>query len=162
MVGRAVGWSGVYGLWAEPGGDGGSAEEAGLCGRGAGEPAEDGGEAAGERRVAAAPGTSQQVNSGGWLIHYDSYFKNRKHDRISLSLSRLVADALPPMLECFESVIRLSASRRAALEDRLRLYVFEREATELQTWLTSKKTSAESEDCGQDLEDVEVSLVRTR
>ncbi|XP_035467370.2 spectrin beta chain, non-erythrocytic 5 isoform X2 [Scophthalmus maximus] len=70
--------------------------------------------------------------------------------------SRLVADALPPMLECFESVIRLSASRRAALEDRLRLYVFEREATELQTWLTSKKTSAESEDCGQDLEDVEV------
>lgn len=34
--------------------------------------------------------------------------------------------------------------------------MFEREAKELQTWLTSKKTVAESKDCGQDLEDVEV------
>lgn len=52
--------------------------------------------------------------------------------------------------------MRLSLDRRRTLEDRLHLYVFEREAKELQTWLTSKKTAAESEDCGQDLEDVEV------
>ncbi|XP_040917192.1 spectrin beta chain, non-erythrocytic 2 [Toxotes jaculatrix] len=70
--------------------------------------------------------------------------------------SHLVSDALPAVLECFETLLRLSASRRAALEDQLRLYVFEREAKELQTWLTSKKTVAESEDSGQDLEDVEV------
>lgn len=68
MVGGAAGRFGVSGLWEERGGDGGSAEEAGLCGRGAGEPEEDGGEAAGERSLAAAPGTSQQVNGRrAWL-----------------------------------------------------------------------------------------------
>ncbi|XP_067336707.1 spectrin beta chain, non-erythrocytic 5 isoform X2 [Channa argus] len=70
--------------------------------------------------------------------------------------SRLVSKSLPAVVEHFETLVRLSASRRAALEDQLRLYVFEREANELQTWLTSKKSVAESEDCGQDLEDAEV------
>uniref|UniRef100_A0A4W6DIZ9 Spectrin beta, non-erythrocytic 5 n=1 Tax=Lates calcarifer TaxID=8187 RepID=A0A4W6DIZ9_LATCA len=69
--------------------------------------------------------------------------------------SHLVSDSLPAVLERFETLLRLSSSRRAALEDQLRLYVFEREAKELQTWLNSKKSVAESEDCGQDLEDVE-------
>ncbi|CAK6979040.1 spectrin beta chain%2C non-erythrocytic 5 [Scomber scombrus] len=70
--------------------------------------------------------------------------------------SHLVSQSLPDVLDHFENLLRLSASRRAALEDQLRLYVFEREAKELQTWLTSKKTVADSEDSGQDLEDVEV------
>ncbi|XP_078145742.1 spectrin beta chain, non-erythrocytic 5 [Centroberyx gerrardi] len=70
--------------------------------------------------------------------------------------SHLVSQSLPDVLERYETLLRLSASRRAALDDQLSLYVFEREAKELQTWLTSKKTVAESEDCGQDLEDVEV------
>ncbi|KAG7215088.1 hypothetical protein INR49_011666 [Caranx melampygus] len=70
--------------------------------------------------------------------------------------SHLVSDSLHVVLQRFEALLKLSATRRAALEDQLRLYVFEREAKELQTWLTSKKTVAESEDCGQDLEDVEV------
>lgn len=70
--------------------------------------------------------------------------------------SQRVSQSLSSVLEHFESVRRLSNSRRATLEDQLRLYVFEREAKELQTWLTSKKAVAESEDCGQDLEDVEV------
>ncbi|XP_044022541.1 spectrin beta chain, non-erythrocytic 5 isoform X2 [Siniperca chuatsi] len=70
--------------------------------------------------------------------------------------SHLVSESLPAVLEHFEALLRLSSTRRAALEDQLRLYVFEREAKELQTWLTSKKTVAESKDCGQDLEDVEV------
>lgn len=55
--------------------------------------------------------------------------------------------------------MRLSLDRRVTLEDQLRLYVFEREAKELLTWLTSKKTAVESKDCGQDLEDVEVTCV---
>ncbi|KAF7648029.1 hypothetical protein LDENG_00163000 [Lucifuga dentata] len=63
---------------------------------------------------------------------------------------------LVDVLERYETLLRLAASRRGALEDQLRLYVFERETKELQAWLTSKKTVAESEDCGQDLEDVEV------
>ncbi|XP_076605262.1 spectrin beta chain, non-erythrocytic 5 [Chaetodon auriga] len=70
--------------------------------------------------------------------------------------SRLVTESLPDVLERFEMLLRLSSARRAALEDQLRLYVFDREAEELQTWLTSKKAAAESKDCGQDLEDVEV------
>uniref|UniRef100_UPI0037E8FE98 spectrin beta chain, non-erythrocytic 5 n=1 Tax=Semicossyphus pulcher TaxID=241346 RepID=UPI0037E8FE98 len=70
--------------------------------------------------------------------------------------SHLVAESLPNILEHFETLLRLSPTRRAALEDQLRLYVFEREAKELQTWLTSKQTVAESKDIGQDLEDVEV------
>ncbi|XP_068456287.1 spectrin beta chain, non-erythrocytic 5 [Clinocottus analis] len=70
--------------------------------------------------------------------------------------SHLVSESLPGVPERFEALLRLSADRRAALDDQRRLYVFEREAKELQTWLTSKKTLAESKDCGQDLEDVEV------
>ncbi|XP_029350237.1 spectrin beta chain, non-erythrocytic 5 [Echeneis naucrates] len=70
--------------------------------------------------------------------------------------SHLVSDSLPAVIQRFEALLKLSAARRAALEDQLRLYVFEREAKELQTWLTSKKMVTESEDCGQDLEDVEV------
>ncbi|KAI4798393.1 hypothetical protein KUCAC02_022079, partial [Chaenocephalus aceratus] len=70
--------------------------------------------------------------------------------------SPLVSEALPGVAERFETLLRLSTSRRSALEDQLRLYVFEREAKELKTWLTSKKTVVESKDCGQDLEDVEV------
>ncbi|XP_067469592.1 spectrin beta chain, non-erythrocytic 5 isoform X2 [Thunnus thynnus] len=70
--------------------------------------------------------------------------------------SHLVSQSLPAVFEHFETLLRLSTLRRAALEDQLRLYVFEREAKELQTWLTSKKSVAESEDSGQDLEDVEV------
>ncbi|KAL6106061.1 sptbn5 [Pungitius sinensis] len=70
--------------------------------------------------------------------------------------SHLVSECLPGVPEGLDNLIRLSTTRRAALEDQLRLFVFEREAKELQTWLTSKKTQAESTDCGQDLEDVEV------
>ncbi|KAM7376448.1 hypothetical protein PAMP_006181 [Pampus punctatissimus] len=70
--------------------------------------------------------------------------------------SHLVSQSFLAVLEHFETLLRLSASRRTTVEDQLRLYVFEREAKELQTWLTSKKSVAESEDSGQDLEDVEV------
>lgn len=77
---------------------------------------------------------------------------------VPLSSSHLVGEALPPVLLHFDTLLKLSVSRRAALEDQLRLYVFEREAEELQAWLTSKKAEAESQDCGQDLEDVEVTL----
>nr|XP_029543639.1 spectrin beta chain, non-erythrocytic 5 [Oncorhynchus nerka] len=70
--------------------------------------------------------------------------------------SHLVSKSLPDVLGEYESLLRVSGSRRAALEDQLNLYVFEREARELQNWLCSRKTLAESEDFGQDLEDVEM------
>jgi len=81
------------------------------------------------------------------------------HLSLCVLLSHLVSESLPGVPERLETLLRLSAARRAALEDRRRLYVFEREAKELQTWLTSKKTLAESKDCGQDLEDVEVTRI---
>ncbi|XP_056867453.1 spectrin beta chain, non-erythrocytic 5 isoform X2 [Takifugu flavidus] len=71
-------------------------------------------------------------------------------------ISYLITEALPLVLQRFQGLVRLSLDRRVTLEDQLHLYVFEREAKDLQTWLTSKKTAAESQDCGQDLEDVEV------
>lgn len=70
-------------------------------------------------------------------------------------VSHLVSKSLPDLLDNYEFLLRCSASLRAALEDQLNLYVFERENRELQNWLFSLKTLAESEDFGQDLEDVE-------
>ncbi|XP_028993920.1 spectrin beta chain, non-erythrocytic 1 isoform X2 [Betta splendens] len=70
--------------------------------------------------------------------------------------SHMVSEALPAVQQHFQKLLQLSAFRRAALEEQLQLYVFEREAKELQTWLTSKMAEAESQDCGHDLEDVEL------
>ncbi|XP_076022140.1 spectrin beta chain, non-erythrocytic 5 [Genypterus blacodes] len=67
-----------------------------------------------------------------------------------------VNQLLTDVLVHYKALLRLSASRRVTLEDQLRLYTFEREAKELHSWLTLKKTVIESEDSGQDLEDVEV------
>ncbi|KAF3845474.1 hypothetical protein F7725_008637 [Dissostichus mawsoni] len=66
--------------------------------------------------------------------------QRRTVEKLQESGAPLVSEALPGVAERFETLLRLSTSRRSALEDQLRLYVFEREAKELQTWLTSKKT----------------------
>ena len=71
-------------------------------------------------------------------------------------LSHLVSQSLPELLEHYETLLQLSSSRRAALAEQISLYTFQREAKELQAWLTSRKSLADSEDYGQDLEDVEV------
>ncbi|XP_061843662.1 spectrin beta chain, non-erythrocytic 5 [Nerophis lumbriciformis] len=70
--------------------------------------------------------------------------------------SHMVSQSLPAVSELFQAFGRLCRSRRGALEDQLRLFVFDREAKELRTWLNSKKMLVDSVDCGQDLEDVEV------
>ena len=70
--------------------------------------------------------------------------------------SPLVSESLSQVQEHYEVLVRRSALRRGMLEQQLSLHVFEREAKELQTWLTSKKALAESQDCGHDLEAVEV------
>lgn len=58
----------------------------------------------------------------------------------------------------YETLLQLSSDYRTALEDQYNFYVFEREARDLKSWLISQKTLAESDDFGQDLEDVEVHL----
>lgn len=59
----------------------------------------------------------------------------------------------------YETLLQLSSDYRAALEDQYNLYVFERETRDLKSWLTSQKTLADSDDFGQDLDDVEVPLL---
>ncbi|KAG5855882.1 hypothetical protein ANANG_G00001630 [Anguilla anguilla] len=70
--------------------------------------------------------------------------------------SALVRDALVAVLDQYHTLLQLSVDRRAALLERFQLYVFEREARELHTWISARKTLAESQEYGQDLEDVEV------
>lgn len=70
--------------------------------------------------------------------------------------SHLVSKSLKDAHGEFETLLGLSAERRDQLENQYNLYVFEREATDLQNWLLSRKTIAESDDFGQDLEGVEV------
>nr|XP_057947283.1 spectrin beta chain, non-erythrocytic 5-like isoform X2 [Doryrhamphus excisus] len=70
--------------------------------------------------------------------------------------SHMVSESLSSVSDLFDTIGRLCVSRRGALEDQVRLFVFDREAKELQTWLTSRKALVDLEDCGQDLEDVEV------
>nr|XP_055027307.1 spectrin beta chain, non-erythrocytic 5 [Misgurnus anguillicaudatus] len=69
--------------------------------------------------------------------------------------SHLVSKSLRDAHAEFEALLQLSAERRTQLENQYNLYVFEREARDLQDWLLSRKTIAESDDFGQDLEGVE-------
>ncbi|KAL2098982.1 hypothetical protein ACEWY4_005462 [Coilia grayii] len=70
--------------------------------------------------------------------------------------SHLVSKSLEEAVDQFQSLRWLSAERRTGLQDQLHLYVFEREARELQEWLHTQIALAQSQDYGQDLEDVEV------
>lgn len=72
--------------------------------------------------------------------------------------SHLVSKSVINMEKQYETLLQLSSDYRAALEEQYNLYVFERESRDLKSWLISRKTLAESDDFGQDLEDVEVLL----
>lgn len=63
------------------------------------------------------------------------------------------------MKKKFENLLLLSSERRAALEDQYNLHVFERESKDLESWILSRKALAESDDLGQDLEDVEATYL---
>ncbi|KAI2654409.1 Spectrin beta chain, non-erythrocytic 5 [Labeo rohita] len=79
----------------------------------------------------------------------------RKIDTVDLELESQRGKSLEDMHGGFETLLQLSAQRRKELENQYNLYVFEREAKDLQNWLLSRKTTAESDDFGQDLEGVE-------
>lgn len=79
-------------------------------------------------------------------------------DFITCLCSHLVSKSLEDMQGEFETLLQLSAERRTELENQYNLYVFERESRDLQNWLLSRKTIAESDDFGQDLEGVEVRM----
>ncbi|TRY84982.1 hypothetical protein DNTS_028857 [Danionella cerebrum] len=69
--------------------------------------------------------------------------------------SQLVTKSYEDMKAEFETLLQLSAERRAELENQYNFYIYEREAIDLQNWLLSRRTIAESDECGQDLEGVE-------
>ncbi|XP_067847252.1 spectrin beta chain, non-erythrocytic 5 [Heptranchias perlo] len=56
----------------------------------------------------------------------------------------------------YEVLLRLAETLRTKLVDQYQLYQFEREVQEVSTWLSSKQRLADSNDYGQDLEDVEL------
>uniref|UniRef100_A0A8C4TAI1 Spectrin, beta, non-erythrocytic 5 n=1 Tax=Erpetoichthys calabaricus TaxID=27687 RepID=A0A8C4TAI1_ERPCA len=79
---------------------------------------------------------------------------------LSLSLffphSPLVSEQLHSFLDQYEILLQLFKDRRALLEEQKWIYQFDREAQEFCSWAIAKKSLAESEDYGQDLEDVEI------
>ncbi|GCC42595.1 hypothetical protein chiPu_0026761 [Chiloscyllium punctatum] len=56
----------------------------------------------------------------------------------------------------YDLLLKLAESIQKKLEDRYQLYQFEQEVQEMTTWLASRQRLADSQDYGQDLEDVEV------
>ncbi|XP_063040192.1 spectrin beta chain, non-erythrocytic 5 [Engraulis encrasicolus] len=68
----------------------------------------------------------------------------------------LVRKSMEEAVDHFQALQQLLVERRKGLQDQMQLYAFEREARELQEWLRAQIAQAESQDYGQDLEDVEV------
>ncbi|XP_069769221.1 spectrin beta chain, non-erythrocytic 5-like [Narcine bancroftii] len=56
----------------------------------------------------------------------------------------------------YETLLLLTETLRKTLLDRYKLYHFEQEVQEIATWLSSKQRLADSQEYGQDLEDVEL------
>ncbi|XP_053365454.1 spectrin beta chain, non-erythrocytic 5 isoform X1 [Clarias gariepinus] len=69
--------------------------------------------------------------------------------------SHLVSKSVTNMEKQYANLLQLSSDYREALEEQYNFYVFERETRDLRSWFISHKTLAESNDFGQDLEDVE-------
>nr|XP_048315627.1 spectrin beta chain, non-erythrocytic 5 [Myodes glareolus] len=72
-----------------------------------------------------------------------------------LGSSRVLAQ-LQAVREAHAQLLQRAEGRGQALHEQLRLHQLEREARLLDAWLTTKVAAAESQDYGQDLEDIEV------
>ncbi|XP_063295491.1 spectrin beta chain, non-erythrocytic 5 [Pelobates fuscus] len=70
--------------------------------------------------------------------------------------SATVIPKLQSVLEEYGSLLKRAGTRRGLLQEQHQLFQFQREAGLVETWLNSKKTTAESENFGQDLEDIKV------
>uniref|UniRef100_A0A8C3ND41 Uncharacterized protein n=1 Tax=Geospiza parvula TaxID=87175 RepID=A0A8C3ND41_GEOPR len=82
--------------------------------------------------------------TGASLINKDS----PESSVILLKLQGILAD--------YQSLLQKSDTKRKRLQEQLQLYQFEREFQLVDAWLSSKLSVAESDDYGQDLDDVEV------
>ncbi|XP_057715583.1 spectrin beta chain, non-erythrocytic 5 isoform X1 [Corythoichthys intestinalis] len=84
------------------------------------------------------------------------YDRGQTLQRLQHPHSQMVSECLLIVSDLFETIKHLSVSRRSVLEENLHVFMFQREAKELQTWLESRKAAVDLQDYGQDLEDIEV------
>lgn len=85
--------------------------------------------------------------------------KNNKTKTYLLLLilcSSVILSKLQGILADYQSLLQKSDTQRKRLQEQFQLYQFEREFHLVDAWLSSKLSLAESDDYGQDLDDVEV------
>lgn len=85
--------------------------------------------------------------------------KNNKTKTYLLLLilcSSVILSKLQGILADYQSLLQKSDTQRKRLQEQFQLYQFEREFQLVDAWLSSKLSLAESDDYGQDLDDVEV------
>ncbi|NXF34969.1 SPTN5 protein, partial [Nyctibius bracteatus] len=90
------------------------------------------------------PRIEKVQETGASLINKDS----PESPAILSKLQRILAD--------YQSLLRKAETQRKCLQEQFQLYQFEREFQLVDAWLSSKQSVAESDDYGQDLDDVEV------
>lgn len=70
--------------------------------------------------------------------------------------SPTILSKLQGILADYKSLLQKAEIQRKCLQEQFQLYQFEREFQLVAAWLSSKQSVAESDDYGQDLDDVEV------
>ncbi|XP_063188806.1 spectrin beta chain, non-erythrocytic 5 [Chroicocephalus ridibundus] len=70
--------------------------------------------------------------------------------------SPAILSKLQGILADYQSLLQKAETQRKCLQEQFQLYQFEREFQLVDAWLSSKQSVAESDDYGQDLDDVEV------
>lgn len=70
--------------------------------------------------------------------------------------SPAILSKLRGILADYQSLLQKAETQRKHLQEQFQLYQFEREFQLVDAWLSSKQSVAESDDYGQDLDDVEV------
>lgn len=82
--------------------------------------------------------------------------KTKTYLLILVLCSPAILSKLQGILADYQSLLRKAETQRKRLQEQFQLYQFEREFQLVDAWLSSKQSVAESDDYGQDLDDVEV------
>lgn len=82
--------------------------------------------------------------------------KTKTYILLLILCSSVILSKLQGILADYQSLLQKSDTQRKRLQEQFQLYQFEREFQLVDAWLSSKLSLAESDDYGQDLDDVEV------
>ena len=82
--------------------------------------------------------------------------KTKTYLLILVLCSPAILSKLQGILADYQSLLQKAETQRKRLQEQFQLYQFEREFQLVDAWLSSKQSVAESDDYGQDLDDVEV------